>query len=97
MHTDASLVVAFLNTVDIERNEDLLDDPELWHRWTAEHNLTPGQPATPRAARDDGRATAAASHQPAAHATRDHARATPATSHTARDDARPTAVAPHQP
>ncbi|HEY2059855.1 MAG TPA: CGNR zinc finger domain-containing protein [Amycolatopsis sp.] len=67
MHTDASLVVAFLNTVDVERNEDLLDDPELWHRWSAEHAghaIAPGKPAdarttpaTLRAAPTDARAT----------------------------------------
>ncbi|WP_328606005.1 CGNR zinc finger domain-containing protein [Amycolatopsis sp. NBC_00345] len=56
MHTDASLVVAFLNTVDVERNEDLLDDPELWHRWSAEHNVAPSEPADARAARDALRA-----------------------------------------
>jgi predicted RNA-binding Zn ribbon-like protein len=64
VHTDASLVVAFLNTVDVERNEDLLDDPELWHRWSAEHAIAPGKPdaaratpATLHAAPADARAT----------------------------------------
>ena len=28
VHTDASLVVAFLNTVNVEAGTDLLDDPE---------------------------------------------------------------------
>ncbi|MDT8909958.1 CGNR zinc finger domain-containing protein [Amycolatopsis sp. PS_44_ISF1] len=56
MHPDASLVVAFLNTVDVERNEDRLDDPEQWRRWSAEHDLGPGDPADARAARDALRA-----------------------------------------
>ncbi|MDR2984261.1 MAG: CGNR zinc finger domain-containing protein [Nocardiopsaceae bacterium] len=52
MHTDASLVVAFLNTVDIERADDLLDDPKLWRRWAADHDTMPNDPAKARAVRD---------------------------------------------
>ncbi|MGW4484006.1 CGNR zinc finger domain-containing protein [Amycolatopsis sp. NPDC004368] len=44
MHTDATLVVDFLNTVDIERGEDLLDDPGQWLRWSADRGLTPSRP-----------------------------------------------------
>lgn len=56
VHTDASLVVAFLNTVDLERGDDLLDDPGLWRRWAEDHDLTPNDPAEARAARDSLRA-----------------------------------------
>ncbi|OAP20062.1 CGNR zinc finger [Amycolatopsis sp. M39] len=56
VHTDASLVVAFLNTVDIERGDDLLDDPELWRQWTADHDVSPNDPAEARVVRDSLRA-----------------------------------------
>ncbi|MFE0027325.1 CGNR zinc finger domain-containing protein [Amycolatopsis sp. NPDC059021] len=56
MHTDASLVVAFLNTVNVERGDDLLDDPERWHRWAAEHGVSPNPADDARAARDKLRA-----------------------------------------
>jgi predicted RNA-binding Zn ribbon-like protein len=77
VHTDASLVVAFLNTVDVERNEDLLDDPELWHRWSAEHDVAPGKPADARATLDVLRATPADTRttREAARAVRDALRA----------------------
>jgi predicted RNA-binding Zn ribbon-like protein len=98
VHTDASLVVAFLNTVDVERNEDLLDDPELWHRWSAEHDVAPGKPAdaaraapaTLRAAPADARTVSdAARAAPAdARATLDALRAAPADARAAREAAR---------
>ncbi|MFI5605770.1 CGNR zinc finger domain-containing protein [Amycolatopsis sp. NPDC051903] len=56
MHTDATLVVDFLNTVDIEHGEDVLDNPELWRRWAEEHELSPGEGDDARAARDGLRA-----------------------------------------
>ena len=31
VHTDASLVVEFLNTVNVEEGTDLLEDPGEWH------------------------------------------------------------------
>jgi hypothetical protein len=84
VHTDASLVVAFLNTVDVERNEDLLDDPELWHRWSAEHDVAPGKPAdATRAAPATLRAAPAG-----ARTVSDAARAAPADARTVSDAAR---------
>ncbi|WP_326567894.1 CGNR zinc finger domain-containing protein [Amycolatopsis rhabdoformis] len=56
MHTDATLVVDFLNTVDIERGEDLLDDPEQWQRWSTARGLVPHNTADARAIRDGLRA-----------------------------------------
>ncbi|HWD01894.1 MAG TPA: CGNR zinc finger domain-containing protein [Amycolatopsis sp.] len=56
MHTDATLVVDFLNTIDIERGEDLLDDPGLWQKWAVAHELSPGEPGAARIARDAVRA-----------------------------------------
>ncbi|GAA3552991.1 CGNR zinc finger domain-containing protein [Amycolatopsis ultiminotia] len=56
MHTDASLVVAFLNTVDIERGDDLLDDPDLWRRWAEDYGVAPNDLVETRTARDSLRA-----------------------------------------
>ncbi|MBB4686661.1 CGNR zinc finger domain-containing protein [Amycolatopsis jiangsuensis] len=56
MHTDACLVVAFLNTVDLERGADLLDDPEGWRRWSEDREVAPNDVAEARAARDSLRA-----------------------------------------
>ncbi|MEV6896922.1 CGNR zinc finger domain-containing protein [Amycolatopsis sp. NPDC051372] len=56
MHTDAILVVDFLNTVDIERGEDLLDDPGLWQHWSAERGVSPSSAEEARAIRDGLRA-----------------------------------------
>lgn len=56
VHTDATLVVDFLNTVDIERGEDLLDDPGLWQRWSAQRGVSPSNADEARAIRDALRA-----------------------------------------
>ena len=52
MHTDASLVVEFLNTVNVEEGTDLLEDPERWREWAAAHALTANPAAEAQAARD---------------------------------------------
>ncbi|MFJ7210652.1 CGNR zinc finger domain-containing protein [Amycolatopsis sp. NPDC098790] len=56
MHTDASLVVEFLNTVNVEEGTDLLEDPGQWHEWAAGRSLTANPVAEARAARDALRA-----------------------------------------
>lgn len=38
---DVELVVAFLNTVDVEQNTDVLDDPLRWREWIAGQGLGP--------------------------------------------------------
>jgi predicted RNA-binding Zn ribbon-like protein len=38
---DMELVVAFLNTVDVEQNTDVLDDPLRWGEWVAGQGLGP--------------------------------------------------------
>jgi hypothetical protein len=61
---DAELVVAFLNTVDVEQGTDLLDEPRRWREWVAERRLIPppieipsdDQVARARAVRDALRA-----------------------------------------
>jgi hypothetical protein len=42
---DVGLVLAFLNTIDVERGDDVLDDPARWRGWTAGHGLDPPSPA----------------------------------------------------
>jgi hypothetical protein len=39
---DVTLVLDFLNTVDVEQGSDLLDDPVAWESWLAERGLTRG-------------------------------------------------------
>lgn len=39
---DVTLVLDFLNTVDLARGTDLLDDPVAWNDWLARRGLTPG-------------------------------------------------------
>ncbi|ADJ42243.1 hypothetical protein AMES_0421 [Amycolatopsis mediterranei S699] len=56
MHTDASLVVEFLNTVNVEEGTDLLEDPGQWREWAAAHALAANQAGEARAARDALRA-----------------------------------------
>ncbi|WP_410562010.1 CGNR zinc finger domain-containing protein [Amycolatopsis sp. cmx-4-61] len=68
MHTDASLVVDFLNTVNVEERTDLLEDPGQWHEWAAGHALAANPPAEARAARDALRAAIGDPRLPAAHA-----------------------------
>lgn len=48
---DADLVLAFLNTVDVEEHTDVLDDERLWRAWLAERRLTAGDAGGVRAAR----------------------------------------------
>jgi hypothetical protein len=38
---DVNLVVAFLNTVDVEQSTDVLDDPVLWREWVTEQGVEP--------------------------------------------------------
>jgi predicted RNA-binding Zn ribbon-like protein len=56
VHTDASLVVEFLNTVNVEEGTDLLEDPGQWREWAAGHALAANPAAEARAARDALRA-----------------------------------------
>src|SRR4051794_4725316 len=56
VHTDASLVVEFLNTVNVEEGTDLLEDPGEWREWAAKHALAANPAAEARAARDALRA-----------------------------------------
>lgn len=49
--SDADLVLAFLNTVDVEEHTDVLDDEPRWRAWLAERRLTAGDTAGVRAAR----------------------------------------------
>lgn len=57
VHTDASLVVEFLNTVNVEEGADLLEHPGPWREWAAGHALTANPAAEARAARDALRAS----------------------------------------
>jgi predicted RNA-binding Zn ribbon-like protein len=54
---DVALVLDFLNTVDLERGTDLLDDPVAWDGWLAERGLVRGD-ADPAAVRATLRAAA---------------------------------------
>ncbi|GAB3138027.1 CGNR zinc finger domain-containing protein [Amycolatopsis sp. NPDC004378] len=56
MHTDASLVVEFLNTVNVEEGTDLLEVPGQWREWAAGRALKANPAAEARAARDTLRA-----------------------------------------
>ena len=57
---DAQLVVAFLNTFDVETRTDELTTQEAWDAWSAAHRLPAAGPlATARAARHALRAAAA--------------------------------------
>lgn len=38
---DVELVVAFLNTVDVEQDSDVLDDPSRWSEWIVRQGLGP--------------------------------------------------------
>jgi hypothetical protein len=38
---DVELVVAFLNTVDVEQDTDVLDDPVRWREWVGRQGLGP--------------------------------------------------------
>ncbi|MFD8500280.1 CGNR zinc finger domain-containing protein [Amycolatopsis sp. NPDC059657] len=51
MNDDASLVVEFLNTVNVEENTDELATAATWHAWAAKHGLRPGPLAEAREAR----------------------------------------------
>jgi predicted RNA-binding Zn ribbon-like protein len=56
VHTDATLVVEFLNTVNVEEGTDLLEDPRRWREWAAGHALKANPAVEARAARDALRA-----------------------------------------
>ena len=56
VHTDATLVVEFLNTVNVEEGTDLLEDPRRWREWAAGHGLRANPAPEARAARDALRA-----------------------------------------
>jgi predicted RNA-binding Zn ribbon-like protein len=56
VHTDASLVVEFLNTVNVEEGTDLLEDPGQWHEWATARGLQANPAGEARAARDALRA-----------------------------------------
>ena len=47
---DIDLVLAFLNTRDIDHGTEVLDDPPEWQRWCAEHGLA--EPPDTGAARE---------------------------------------------
>ncbi|MHB1929937.1 MAG: CGNR zinc finger domain-containing protein [Acidimicrobiales bacterium] len=53
---DAALVVALLNTVDIDEGIDLLATPAAHQTWAAAHGLSPGRAGLARAVRDSLRA-----------------------------------------
>lgn len=46
---DVELVVAFLNTVDVEQDTDVLDDPLRWSEWIAGQGLGPPSIGMPSA------------------------------------------------
>ena len=48
---DVELVLDFLNTLDLDRGRDVLDDPLAWSAWLADRGLTSGPPARVRAVR----------------------------------------------
>lgn len=48
----ATLVVDFLNTVDVDEGTDLLDSPDGWRDWAAQRDLLPGSLNTVRELRD---------------------------------------------
>jgi predicted RNA-binding Zn ribbon-like protein len=60
---DVTLVLDFLNTVDVEAGSDVIEDPVRWAGWLAERDLVPGEVApgevraTLRAAAGDPTAT----------------------------------------
>jgi len=49
---DVSLVVDFLNTLDVERDTDALADALTWGRWAADRGLEPGSLDGARHARE---------------------------------------------
>ncbi len=59
MSDPGELLVAFLNTWDVEEQTDVFDEPGGWEIWAAEHGLGPGDPAQAREVRDRLRDVAA--------------------------------------
>ncbi|HLR85204.1 MAG TPA: ABATE domain-containing protein, partial [Nocardioidaceae bacterium] len=51
----ADIVVAFLNTLDVEDQTDVLDEPDRWRDWIAT-TLDDAAASGPRADRDEARA-----------------------------------------
>ncbi|HEX4705015.1 MAG TPA: CGNR zinc finger domain-containing protein [Pseudonocardiaceae bacterium] len=64
------LVLAFLNTTDVQQDTDVLDDPVRWRDWVSGQGLDPPLPAPPspteriRAVRDALRAAVADGRDP---------------------------------
>ncbi|WP_158886610.1 CGNR zinc finger domain-containing protein [Amycolatopsis anabasis] len=56
---DVALVLAFLNTVDVEEDTDVLRDKGSWQAWAGERDLEAGPLPAARAAREALRAWAA--------------------------------------
>ena len=56
---DVDLLLDFLNTIDLEKHTDLLDDAHGWRSWLTARNLSGGDAARVRAVRDGLRAAAA--------------------------------------
>lgn len=66
LSADHDLVIAFLNTVNIEEGTDVLDDPVSWRQWVRERRLgASGTPQRSRAARDALRAAVTHALDPA--------------------------------
>lgn len=65
---DVELVLAFLNTVDVEQDTDVLDDPGRWHDWAIDQRLDPDPPdgsvEQVRSVRDALRAAVLGGHEP---------------------------------
>lgn len=58
MEHDVELVIAFLNTLDVEAGTDELSDADRWQRWCAGHGLAAGADLdSARAVRDEIRAS----------------------------------------
>lgn len=64
---DATLVVDFLNTIDVERRTDVLDHRAAWEDWAAQRDL---RPDTLRSARSVRAALRAAAGEPSPEAPR---------------------------
>jgi predicted RNA-binding Zn ribbon-like protein len=48
----ADLLVAFLNTLDVEEGTDVLDDPAAFGAWCEDHDVLPGDRLESRSVRD---------------------------------------------
>jgi predicted RNA-binding Zn ribbon-like protein len=50
---DVELVVSFLNTLDVEQDTDVLDEPARWREWVTGQSLAPALTGIPPGARLD--------------------------------------------